>query len=91
MERIPRFLKGLEMSAWVSTAINLLLAVNFYRAVPFLGWLNYGHRGTPSWIPKAFYFSLFLGPTICMGTSAWSSQFQPWLPPSTNSSLSSRF
>jgi hypothetical protein len=34
------------------TAINLVLAFNFFPLVPFLGWLNYGHADwATAWIP----------------------------------------
>jgi hypothetical protein len=50
MERASGNLKWLKMLAYASSAINLLLAVNFFPVIPLLSWLNYGHGGT-SWLP----------------------------------------
>jgi integral membrane sensor domain MASE1 len=47
--------------ARVASAINLLLAANFYAFVPFLGWLNYGHGGTAGWIPDVILVAILPG------------------------------
>ena len=42
------------MLTYASSAINVLLALNFFPFVPFLGWLNLGHGDwATAWIPDA--------------------------------------
>ena len=42
------------------SALNVLLAFNFFPLVPFLGWLNYGHAGwATAWMPDVLLL-LFL-------------------------------
>jgi hypothetical protein len=49
-----RKLKLNEYFIYITTIINLILAVIYFPIVPFLGWLNYGHGGTSGWIPEIF-------------------------------------
>jgi hypothetical protein len=44
-------LMGLTWFAYAASVTNILLAANFFPAVPFLGWLNHGHGVAPGWIP----------------------------------------
>jgi hypothetical protein len=44
----------LRVVTYVTSAVNLLLALNYFPLVPLLSWLSYGHapRAT-AWIPDA--------------------------------------
>ena len=51
-------LMGLTLFAYAASAINILLAANFFQAVPFLGWLNYGHGVAPGRIPDVLLLAV---------------------------------
>jgi len=54
VEKETRNLKGLKVLAYTSSAIHVLLALNYFPVVPFLGWLNFGHGDwATAWIPDA--------------------------------------
>lgn len=45
-------MRALQPTALILTIVNVLLALNFFPLVPFLGWLNYGHADwATAWIP----------------------------------------
>lgn len=53
MPEEARRLQVLRALVRVLSVINVLLAVNFFPLVPFLGWLNFGRAGwATAWMPE---------------------------------------
>lgn len=62
-----------KWQSWLACAlstVNILLAVVFFPVVPFLGWLNYGHGGTASWLPE-FLLSVILPGSYALYWRFW--------------------
>lgn len=59
MDRNTSGLKVFKALVFYWSAINVLLALNFFPMLPFLGWLNYGHADwATAWMPDTVLFVL---------------------------------
>jgi hypothetical protein len=51
--------RGLMVIAYTFSALNILLALDFFPVVPCLGWLNFGHGNwATAWIPDFLLLSV---------------------------------
>jgi hypothetical protein len=52
LEKRTANLKPFRVLSYISSAINLVLALSFFPLVPLVGWLNFGHGNwATAWIP----------------------------------------
>ena len=49
--------RWLVFLTYLLSIVNGALALNFFPLVPLMGWLNYGHGGTP-WLPDLLLLTL---------------------------------
>ena len=62
MEKRTANLGALRVLSYVSSAVNLALALNFFPLVPLVGWLSFGHGNwATAWIPDVVILHVLPG------------------------------